>query len=278
MVMGTVLLGLLIAGAAVFLTNRPMKTRQSEAEKAAETVEPVRPGTKATAFDAEGADAEGGLAPATKLRLNGGSRAAGPRLTAEQCRELARIHRQNMLNRQHDSRMSAAAAVAGAVAGAALMRHHDAEAQQARLDQMAAAQRAQQQSEADSYDTEGAADYGDYGDYGDDYTTDDADERADGADDYDVDNADDDGFRDDDVNWDADWSVDDEEDRGDDESDYDDYGNYGNDNYGSYGDYSGADHDDDYGDYGGYGGDDYGGYDGGDYGGGDDYGGYDGGF
>ena len=63
---------------------------------------------------------------------------------AEQCRELARIHRQNMLNRQHDSRMSAAAAVAGAVAGAALMRHHDAEAQQARLDQMAVAQRTQQ--------------------------------------------------------------------------------------------------------------------------------------
>ena len=72
MVMGTVLLGLLIAGAAVFLTNRPMKTRQSEAEKAAEPVEPVRPETKATAFDAEGADAEGRLAPATKLRLNGG--------------------------------------------------------------------------------------------------------------------------------------------------------------------------------------------------------------
>ena len=38
MVMGTVLLGLLIAGAAVFLMNRPMKTRQSEAEKAGEPV------------------------------------------------------------------------------------------------------------------------------------------------------------------------------------------------------------------------------------------------
>mgnify|MGYP000001838075 CR=1 FL=1 len=170
MVMGTVLLGLLIAGAAVFLTNRPMKTRQSEAEKAAEPVEPVRPETKATAFDAEGADAEGRLAPATKLRLNGGSRAAGPRLTAEQCRELARIHRQNMLNRQHDSRMSAAAAVAGVVAGAALdaPSRCGGPAGAPRPDGCGAAR--QQQSDVDSYDTEDAADYGDYGDYGDDYT------------------------------------------------------------------------------------------------------------
>lgn len=273
--MDTVLLVVLIVGAAVFLTKRPKGAGPS---KTGQTVEPVRPETKATAFAAGGADAKGEPASATKLRPNGISRAVGPRLTVEQCRELARIHRQNMLNRQHDSRMSAAAAVAGAVAGAALMRHHDAEAQQARLDQMAAAQRLQQQSEADSYDTEDAADYGDYGDYGDDYTADDADERADGADDYDVDDADDNGFRDDDVDWDADWSVDDEEDHGDDASDYDDYGNYGNDDYSSYSDYSGADHDDDYGDYGGYGGDDYGGYDGGDYGGGDDYSGDDGGF
>lgn len=261
--MDTVLLVVLIVGAAVFLTKRPKGAGPS---KTGRTVEPVRPEAKAASFAAEGADAKGEPAPATKLRPNGISRATGPRLTAEQCRELARIHRQNMLNRQHDSRMSAAAAVAGAVAGAALMRHHDAEAQQARLDQMAAAQRAQQ-SEADSYDEEDAGDYGDYGDYGDDYTADDAD-------DYNADDADDDGFRDD-VDWDADWSVDDEEDHGDDASDYDDYGNYGNDDYSSYGDYSGADHDDDYGDYGGYGGDDYGGYDGG---GGDDYGGDDGGF
>lgn len=270
--MDTVLLVVLIVGAAVFLIKRPKGAGPS---KTGQAVEPVRPEAKGTSFAAEGADAKGEPAPATKLRPNGISRAAGHRLTAEQCRELARIHRQNMLNRQHDSRMSAAAAVAGAVAGAALMRHHDAEAQQARLDQMAAAQRAQQQSEADSYDTEDAADYGDYGDYGDDYTADDADERADGADDYDVDDADDDGFRDD-VDWDADWSVDDEEDHGDDASDYDDYGNYGNDDYSSYGDDSGADYDDDYGDYGG---DDYSsGYGGGDYGGGDDYGGDDGGF
>ena len=252
--MDTVLLVVLIVGAAVFLTKRPKGAGPS---KTGQTVEPVRPEAKAASFAAEGADAKSEPASATKLRPNGISRAVGPRLTAEQCRELARIHRQNMLNRQHDSRMSAAAAVAGAVAGAALMRHHDAEAQQARLDQMAAAQRAQQQSDADSYDAEDADGYSDYGDYGDDYTADDAD-------DYNADDADDDGFRDDDVDWDADWSVDDEEDRGDDASDYDDYGNYGNDDYSSYSDYSGADHDDDYGDYGGYGGDDYGGdYDGG---------------
>lgn len=161
--MDTVLLVVLIVGAAVFLTKRPKGAGPS---KTGQTVEPVRPEAKAASFAAEGADAKGEPASATKLRPNGISRAAGHRLTAEQCRELARIHRHNMLNRQHDSRMSAAAAVAGAVAGAALMRHHDAEAQQARLDQMAAAQRAQQQSEADSYDTEDAADYGDYGDYG----------------------------------------------------------------------------------------------------------------
>lgn len=275
--MDTVLLIVLVIGAAVFLTKRSRGAGQSKAGKVVKAAEPVRPEAKAASFAAEGTDAKNQSAPATKLGPNGISRATGPRLTAEQCRELARIHRQNMLNRQHDSRMSAAAAVAGAVAGAALMRHHDAEAQQARLDQMAAAQRTQQQSDVDSYDAEDAADYGDYGDYGDDYTADDADERADGADDYNADDADDDGFRDD-VDWDADWSVDDEEDHGDDASDYDDYGNYGNDDYSSYGDYSGADHDDDYGDYGGYGGDDYGGgYDGG-YDGGDDYGGDDGGF
>lgn len=266
--MDTVLLVVLIVGAAVFLIKRPKGAGPS---KTGQAVEPVRPEAKGTSFAAEGADAKGEPAPATKLRPNGISRAAGHRLTAEQCRELARIHRQNMLNHQHDSRMSAAAAVAGAVAGAALMRHHDAEAQQARLDQMAAAQRAQQ-SEADSYDAEDAGDYGDYGDYGDDYTADDAD-------DYNADDADDDGFHDDGVDWDADWSVDDEEDHGDDASDHDDYDSFGNDDYGSYGDYSGTDHDDDYGDYSGYGGDDYGGgYGGGDYGGGDDYGGDDGGF
>lgn len=271
--MDTVLLIVLVVGAAVFLTNRSKGAGPSKAGQAVTTVEPVRPEAKAASFAAEGADAKGEPASATKLGPNGIPRAAGHRLTAEQCRELARIHRQNMLNHQHDSRMSAAAAVAGAVAGAALMRHHDAEAQQARLDQMAVAQRTQQQSDADSYDAEDAGDYGDYGDYGDDYTADDTDDRADGADDYD---ADDDGFHDDDgVDWDADWSVDDEEDHGDDASDYDDYGNYGNDDYSSYSDYSGADHDDDYGDYGGYGGDDYGGYDGG---GSDDYGGDDGGF
>lgn len=271
--MDTVLLVVLIVGAAFFLTKRPKGAGPS---KTGQMVEPVRPEAKAASFAAEGADAKSEPASATKLRPNGISRAVGPRLTAEQCRELARIHRQNMLNRQHDSRMSAAAVVAGAVAGAALMRHHDAEAQQARLDQMAVAQRTQQQSDVDSYDAEDADGYSDYGDYGDDYTADDADDRADGTDDYD---ADDDGFHDDGVDWDADWSVDDEEDNGDDASDYDDYGNYGNDDYSSYGDDSGTDHDDDYGDYGGYGGDDYGGYDGGDYsGGGDDYGGDDGGF
>lgn len=271
--MDTVLLVVLIVGAAFFLTKRPKGAGPS---KTGQTVEPVRPEAKAASFAAEGADAKSEPASATKLRPNGISRAVGPRLTAEQCRELARIHRQNMLNRQHDSRMSAAAVVAGAVAGAALMRHHDAEAQQARLDQMAVAQRTQQQSDVDSYDAEDADGYSDYGDYGDDYTADDADDRADGTDDYD---ADDDGFHDDDVDWDADWSVDDEEDHGDDEPDHDDYGNYGNDDYSSYGDDLGTDHDDDYGDYGGYGDDDYGGgYDGGGYDGGDDYGGDDGGF
>ena len=214
--MGTVLLVVLVVGAAVFLRNRP---QGSKASKPVESVS-ARPEEKR---DLSAAPMEKKGHPQGKSR----TAVAGPRLTAEQCRELARIHRQNMLDRQHDSRMSAAAAVAGAVAGAALMRHHDAEAQQARLDQMAAAQRAQQQSDADSYDAEDAGDYGDYGDYGDDYTADDADDRADGADDYD---ADDDGFHDDDgVDWDADWSVDDEEDHGDDASDHDDYDSFGND-------------------------------------------------
>ena len=174
MVMGTVLMGLLIAGAAVFFTHRPIKMRKSEAEKAAELVEPVPPEVKAASFAAEGADAKQQPALATKLGPNGGSRTAGPRLTVEQCRELARIHRQNMLDRQHDNRMSAAAAVAGAVAGAALMHHHDAEAQQAQLDQMAAAQRAQQQLDADAYDA-------------DDYDADDGNGYSDVADDYDTD-------------------------------------------------------------------------------------------
>ena len=229
--MGTVLLVVLVVGAAVFLRNRP---QGSKASKPVESVS-ARPEEKR---DLSAAPME------KKVHPQGGSRTAvaGPRLTAEQCRELARIHRQNMLDRQHDSRMSAAAAVAGAVAGAALMHHHDAEAPQARLDQMVAAQRAQQQLDADTYD----------------------------ADDYD---ADDDGLIDDGVDWDDDWSVDDDNDYGDGQSDYSDYGN---DDYGSYGDYSGSGYDEDYGDYGGD--DCSGGYDGGDYGGGDDYGGDDGGF
>ncbi len=206
MSMGTVLLVVLVVGAAVFLRNRP---QGSKASKPVESVS-ARPEEKR---DLSAAPME------KKVHPQGGSRTAvaGPRLTAEQCRELARIHRQNMLDRQHDSRMSAAAAVAGAVAGAALMHHHDAEAQQARLDQMAAAQRAQQQLDADTYD----------------------------ADDYD---ADDDGLIDDGVDWDDDWSVDDDNDYGDGQSDYSDYGN---DDYGSYGDYSGSGYDEDYGDYGG---------------------------
>ena len=42
MVMGTVLMGLLIAGAAVFFTHRPIKMRKSEAEKAAELVSDIK--------------------------------------------------------------------------------------------------------------------------------------------------------------------------------------------------------------------------------------------
>ena len=244
--MGTVLLVVLVVGAAVFLRNRP---QGSKASKPVESVS-ARPEEKR---DLSAAPME------KKVHPQGGSRTAvaGPRLTAEQCRELARIHRQNMLDRQHDSRMSAAAAVAGAVAGAALMHHHDAEAPQARLDQMVAAQRAQQQLDADTYDA-------------DDY---DADDQADATEDPDDYDADDDGLIDDGVDWDDDWSVDDDNDYGDGQSDYSDYGN---DDYGSYGDYSGSGYDEDYGDYGGD--DCSGGYDGGDYGGGDDYGGDDGGF
>ncbi|WP_302359301.1 hypothetical protein [uncultured Mitsuokella sp.] len=97
--MGTVLLVVLVAGAVVFLMNRSRET------------------------------APAGAAPVTAQRSkhDGVSRTARPRLTAEQCRELARIHRQNILDRQHDSRMSAAAAVAGVVTGAALTHHHDAD-------------------------------------------------------------------------------------------------------------------------------------------------------
>lgn len=259
--MGTVLLVVLVVGAAVFLRNRP---QGSKASKPVESVS-ARPEEKR---DLSAAPME------KKVHPQGGSRTAvaGPRLTAEQCRELARIHRQNMLDRQHDSRMSAATAVAGAVAGAALMHHHDAEAPQARLDQMVAAQRAQQQLDADTYDADDydADDMDGYSDVADDY---DADDQADATEDPDDYDADDDGLIDDGVDWDDDWSVDDDNDYGDGQSDYSDYGN---DDYGSYGDYSGSGYDEDYGDYGGD--DCSGGYDGGDYGGGDDYGGDDGGF
>ena len=109
--MGTVLLVVLVAGAVVFLMNR---SRGTDSPKA---VKPVKPTEPVQAAKRETASSGGNPVTVQRLRHEGASRTDGPRLTAEQCRELARIHRQNMLDRQHDSRMSAAAAVAGAVAG-----------------------------------------------------------------------------------------------------------------------------------------------------------------
>ena len=99
--MGTVLLVVLVVGAAVFLRNRPQR---SKAPKPVESVS-ARPEEKR---DLSAAPMEKKVHPQGESR----TAVAGPRLTAEQCRELARIHRQNMLDRQHDSRMAAAAAVA----------------------------------------------------------------------------------------------------------------------------------------------------------------------
>ncbi len=164
-----------------------------------------------------------------------------PLLTADQRQALRDIRRQNARERQHDSRMAAAAGLAGVVAGAALMHHHDAEATQAHIDQAAAMQRDALAEQDDGFDDGGA-------------DTDYADRDWDDVDD--------------DVDWDADWSVDDDEDYGDagDDGSSDDYDGYG---YGDSSDYGGDDYGSGYDDYGG--GYDDGGYDGGDGGDGGDF-------
>lgn len=109
------------------------------------------------------------------------TRPAGKALPEEDtrllARERAREERADRAAQAHDSRMMAAAAVAGAVGGAALMHHHDAQAQQARLEDLAAAQREQT---ARLTEQDPGASYG-YGGY--DGT---ADEDARDVDGYDV--------------------------------------------------------------------------------------------
>lgn len=153
-------------------------------------------------------------------------------LRPDQRQALADIRRQNALDRQHDSRMAAAAGLAGVVAGAALMRHHDAQETQAHIDQAAAMQR----------DTLAMQDQNDSG--VDDSSTDDLDidQNVDwsadddgqfGSDDYDNDDYDSDDYDSDDYDYDdasdADEYPDNDDgfDYNDDAGSYDDYGDYG---------------------------------------------------
>lgn len=165
-------------------------------------------------------------------------------LRPDQRQALTDIRRQNALDRQHDSRMAAAAGLAGVVAGAALMHHHDAQETQAHIDQVAAMQRdalaMQDQNDSDvddpstddfdidqnvdwSADDDGQSDSDDYDndDYdSDDYNSDDYDyDDASDTDDYDADDYPDhnDGF-----------------DYSDDAGSYDDYGDYGGDDGGDF--------------------------------------------
>lgn len=145
---------------------------------------------------------------------------ANRELTPKRRAALAEIRRQNALDRQHDSRMAAAAGLMGVAAGAALMRHHDAEATQAHIDQAAAMQR----DAIEQQDHDGGSDLSDFTDeYG--------------------------------VDFNKDWSIDDESDHGDDDADSQDGVDYdGYEDYGDSGSYDG----DDASDYDGSGGyDDY---------------------
>lgn len=168
--------------------------------------------------------------PAEQAQASALHRAIANReMTPERRRALSEIRQQQALDRQHDSRMAAAAGLMGVAAGAALMRHHDAEAMQAHIDQAAAMQR--DAIEQQDHDDGGA----------------DGSDASDLADEFGIDG----------IDFDEDWSVDDESDHGDTDADsqngYDD-DSYGGDDSGY--DDGGSDDADGQDDYGGYG-DDY---------------------
>lgn len=233
--MGTVLLLIMVLGVVIFVANRiSPPAKQAISSRRADASNPPVHKSVAGARPAAPASSSLHQTPSGVVRP--------PVLTADQRQALRDIRRQRAQERQHDSRMAAAAGLAGVVAGAALMHHHDAEATQVHIDQAAAMQRDALAQQADDYDDGGA--------------------------DMDFD----------DTDWDddADWSEDDDEDYSRDsgqDDDYDDYGyggssDYGHDDYG-YGDddYSGGyDGNDGYHDY-----DGGGGYDGGDGGDGGDF-------
>lgn len=242
--MGTVLLLIMVLGVVIFVANRiSPPAKQAISSRRADASNPPVHKSVAGARPAAPASSSLHQTPSGVVRP--------PVLTADQRQALRDIRRQRAQERQHDSRMAAAAGLAGVVAGAALMHHHDAEATQAHIDQAAAMQRDALAQQAGDYD-DGGADM----DFDDTDWDDDTDD-----------------WHDDD---DADWPEDDDEDYGSDsgqDDDYDDYGyggssDYGHDDYG-YGDddYSGGyDGNDGYHDY-----DGGGGYDGGDGGDGGDF-------
>ena len=127
------------------------------------------------------------------------AQAAGAPQTAAERASIAETQRQLAEQRSHDTKMAAAAGVAGVVAGAALMHHHDASATQVHIDATNAAQQntfVRNVSYGDDF-SDDAYDDGYNDGYNDGY--DDAMEDADddGPDDFDdYDDYDDNGFDD----------------------------------------------------------------------------------
>lgn len=213
--MGTTILLLCAVGLGCYLIGRgTRKDRQSAVSKTAD--EPS--------------------SPAAPVQAPAAHRSAVNReMTPERRRALSEIRQQQALDRQHDSRMAAAAGLMGVAAGAALMHHHDAEATQAHIDQAAAMQR----------DAIAQQDHDDGGADGSD--------ASDLADEFGIDG----------IDFDEDWSVDDEsihEDAAADGQDSFDDESYGGDDDSGYdddsSDYAGSQddcggYDDGYSDYGG---------------------------
>lgn len=101
----------------------------------------------------------------------------GSRLTPEEREALADLRADRLAKRNHDTRMAAAAGLAGVVAGAALAHHHDAIETQNHIDLAAASQR-DAFAQAMNYDSGDGFD-GDDDFYADSYDNDTMDQDAD---------------------------------------------------------------------------------------------------
>ena len=142
---GTVLLLIMVLGVVIFVANRiSPPAKQAISSRRADASNPPVHKSVAGARPAAPASSSLHQTPSGVVRP--------PVLTADQRQALRDIRRQRAQERQHDSRMAAAAGLAGVVAGAALMHHHDAEATQAHIDQAAAMQRDALAQQADDYD------------------------------------------------------------------------------------------------------------------------------